>query len=504
MQDVVDKIYQEYKKNIDETISDDVFYKYFYNLLETGNTYCKFFNRKLIKDIDEEWVVNIEKTLPHLQYVVDNPRTFIEEDRQVVNVALSKKFTPEAVKYLAQHSEMISKVYDNGEVEPNKVLNVFKEESINTYENRFIYTLLMELRTFVNKRTDVIFDNSKNEDGVKLDIDSVIDNYTEIINFKTTVRIQEKQTDLSNDSDNINIFTRISKIHKKVNDMAGSGFAFEMSKYPLVKYPVVKTNAIAKNTHYKACYELWNFVRSYDQIGYKVEMLEQDPNVSMSFENDIYNMILMNYVVVRNQMTIKDIMNIDKPLRDKTVGINMIKQFIGEIVNDFGFTESEMKNLLLTELASAQRTKEELIRKKKDIQKKIHGEEEITEEGKNTWEDFTGTDRKEETIPEEVVPRKLSKKQINRLKREKKEQERREKLEQIRKQQLEEKQKNEQHSTNKQEQDKKVEQQNQQQSNLQNNQQNIPQNNQQNIQQENADQPKKKGLFRLWKRKKEK
>ena len=166
------------------------------------------------------------------------------------------------------------------------VLNIYKEESMNTYENRFIYTLHLELRTFINKRTDVIFDNSKNEDGVKLEIDSVIDNYTEIINYKTTLRIQEKQADISNDSENINVFTRISNVHKKINDMASSGFFLEMSNFPVVKYPIVKTNAISKNPHYKACYELWNFIRTYDRIGYKVEMIEQDPNISKSFEND--------------------------------------------------------------------------------------------------------------------------------------------------------------------------------------------------------------------------
>lgn len=431
MQDVVDEIYKEYNQNIDEQISKNAFYKYFYNLLETGITYTKFFNRKLIKEIDEEWLKEIEKAMPHLQEVVDKPRTFIEENRQVVNVAKAKKFTPDSVKHLAQHSEMISKVYDNGEVEPNRVLNIYKEESMNTYENRFIYTLLLELRTFINKRTDVIFDNSKNEDGVKLEIDSVIDNYTEIINYKTTLRIQEKQADISNDSENINVFTRISNVHKKINDMASSGFFLEMSNFPVVKYPIVKTNAISKNPHYKACYELWNFIRTYDRIGYKVEMIEQDPNISKSFENDIYNMMLLNYVVTRKQMTIKDIMNIDKPLRENSVGVNMIKSFIREVVNEFGFTESELKNLLLMELVSAEKEKEELLRKKEEIQRKMQGTEEKTvEETANIWEDFTGTsDNKDRD--ESLAYRKLTKKQISKVKREKKEQERLERLKKL-------------------------------------------------------------------------
>lgn len=381
---------------------------------------------------------------------MDKPRTFIEEDQQVVNIALAKKFTAESVKHLSMHSEMVDRVREDGTVEPNKVLNVFKEESINTYENRFVYTLLMELKSFVNKRTDVIFDQSKNEDGVRLQLDSVIDNYTEIINYQTNIRIQDKQTDLSNDSDNINIFSRISKIHHKVNDLAASGFAMEMNKYPLVKYPVVKTNAIAKNEHYKACYDLWNYIRSYDKVGYKVELIEQDPNISQSFENDIYNMILLNYVVVRKQMTIKDIMNIDKPARDKNMGVNLIKKFIKEIVNEYDMSETELKRLILAELASAQKEKAELVRKKAELARRAEGEDNMGEaDDMESWEKFNKSssgkpEEQHETKVQDQQNRKLSKKQIAKIKREKREQERlkhieeeRLRLEHIREQKLE-------------------------------------------------------------------
>lgn len=422
MKDVIDNIYGEYKDNLIKNISDDSFYKYFYNLLETGTTMCQFFNRKLVKEVDEEWVVEIEKAIPHLQYNIDKPRTFIEEDRQVVNVALARKFTSESVKHLSMHSEMIDKVRDDGSVEPNRVLNVFKEESINTYENRFIYTLLLELKTFVNKRSDVIFDNSKNEDGVKLSLDSVIDNYNEVIDFKTTMRVQTKQTTLSNDEDNINVFSRISKLQKSVNDMAASGFMMEMSKFPLVKYPVVKTNAIAKNEHYKACYDLWNFIRSYDKVGYKVEMVEQDPMISKAFENDIYNMMILNYVLVRKQMTIKDVMNIEKPARDKSLGVNFLKQYIREMVFEYDFTEAELKKMLLQELASVEKEKNDLIKKKRELVKIAEGKAQIGEINEmESWEDVAVANGTKAKQTEELAKAKeQEKEEIEAIKNEEK------------------------------------------------------------------------------------
>lgn len=58
---------------------------------------------------------------------------------------------------------MIDKVNEDGTVIPNHLLNVYKEESLNTYENRFICTLITELQRFINKRFEVIFDTSQDE-----------------------------------------------------------------------------------------------------------------------------------------------------------------------------------------------------------------------------------------------------------------------------------------------------------------------------------------------------
>lgn len=90
LENVTEELYKRFQENFVDTAKDNPFYKYYYNLLDTGTVYSKFFNRKLLKEIDEEWVTAIETALPHIQYVIDHPRTFIEEDRQIVSVAVAK------------------------------------------------------------------------------------------------------------------------------------------------------------------------------------------------------------------------------------------------------------------------------------------------------------------------------------------------------------------------------------------------------------------------------
>lgn len=390
MEDVTHGIYDLYHEEFIKKIKDDKFYKYYYNLLETGTVYSKFRSRKLIKDVDEEWVDAIEKALPHIHFVTENPRTFIEEDRQIVNVSVAKKFTVESIKHLAQHSEMIDRVREDGLVEPNRIMNVSKEESYNTYENRFINTLLKELKDFVNKRTDVIFERSKDEDGVLLEVESNIGNYSELITYKLEMRVREKQTDMSSDEENLNIFSRVSVIHKEVNNLASAKFSIAMSEFPLVKHPVVKTNAISKNVHYKACYDLWNFIHSYNRIGYRVEVIEQDPTINRKFEEDIYNSLLMDFVMLREHMYFKDIINISRGLRPKEVSVSSIRQFMEEFVNEYNMPESELKQLLLKEFTRAQKEKNIIVNKASEVLNKQKGKEDRKLEMTNavSWEEF--------------------------------------------------------------------------------------------------------------------
>lgn len=390
MDNVTHEIYELYHKNFLEQIKDDRFYKYYYNLLETGTIYSRFQNRKLIKEVDVEWVEAIEKALPHIQYVIDNPRTFIAENREIVNIASAKKFTSESIKHLSQHSEMIDKVNADGSVEPNRVLDVQKEESYNTYENRFINTLIKELQRFVNDRADVIFERSKDEDGVLLEIDSNIDNYTEVITYKFEMRIREKQTDLSSDEDNLNIFNRLSRVHKNVNVIAGSKFALDMMGYPLVKHPVVKTNAIAKNVHYKECYDLWNYIHAYNRVGYVVKIIEQDPVINKNFEEDIYHSLLMDFIMLREHMFYKDAINVSRGLRPKEVSVSLIQQFMKEIVNEYDMPEAELKQLLLVEFTKAQKEKNEILQKANEILELLRNKRgHNIKFGEEKWDDIT-------------------------------------------------------------------------------------------------------------------
>lgn len=360
------------REDVQERLKEDKFYNYFYNLLETGSNYCKFSNARLVKSIDKEWVTAIEEAMPSLHYVITHPRKFIEEDREVVNVAMARNITTESIRHLLQHSDLIDEYKEDGTVIPNRILNVYKEESLNIYENRFICTLVAELQYFVNKRFNLIFEASKDEVGTFFELQSRVDNYTEVIEYNLSVSIREKQTDVNNETENTNIFGRIIKIHQQINMLAATEFIGMMRRYPAVSHPIVKTNAIGKNKDYKACHKLWNFIHSYARVGYKVNIVRQDPIISRQFEKDIYNTMIRDYVVLHDNMEFHHEVSVDHPLKEKKMDVKQIRQFLDEIVRNTDLSDANLRKLLVKELTDIQtRRKAELAEQERINRQKV-------------------------------------------------------------------------------------------------------------------------------------
>lgn len=413
---VVQNTYDKMIQSTNPEVEEDGFYQYFYNLLENGMNYCKFMNVRLIKSIDEEWVSEIEAALPALYEVVMNPRKFIEEEREVVNIAMARNITAESIRHLIQHSDMIDQYKEDGTVIPNRILNVFKEESYNIYENRFICTLLAELQQFVNKRYNVIFANSKDETGTFFEMESRVDNYTEMVEYKFQVKIRDKQTDLDNEQDNSNIFARIVKIHKTVNSLVNTDFVRIMRAYPAVRHPIVKTNVIGKNKNYKACHKLWNFIYAYDKVGYKVDLIKQEPVISKQFEKDIYNSFIWNYAMLHNQMDADLNIDINRPKLQKETDIKYIRQLLDEIVRNCNIPDANLRKIVQSELSNLQaKRKNEIIRLERIRRKNKLADQQMAQQA---TEDYMTGQIQQSTDTEQEAP--VKKGLRNRLKRKKK------------------------------------------------------------------------------------
>ena len=150
MNDLYKKWYDQFEI-LSEVFDSDELYQALDSLLNSSrNTFA--FNRKIMeKAIDVSWVEAIEKGILHVDNFLRNPRKTIEDVEEIVPIALSRKTTVESVKHLAQHTDLIQSIdKKTGKITPSKILNVHKEESLFTYENKFVNTLVDRLYIFIN------------------------------------------------------------------------------------------------------------------------------------------------------------------------------------------------------------------------------------------------------------------------------------------------------------------------------------------------------------------
>ena len=121
-------------------------------------------------EFDYSWLEKIEETITDLDTIIRNPKKFIVQEEEVVSVEKAKKFTIESIKHLATHTNLIQDFDEvKGTITPSKVLNINKEESYDMYENRFIYSLLVNLQMFVAKRKELTQKGSQMKSSKKLD-----------------------------------------------------------------------------------------------------------------------------------------------------------------------------------------------------------------------------------------------------------------------------------------------------------------------------------------------
>ena len=252
------------------------------------------------KDVNDfEWLDVFEKLFPYIEKILRNPKRFITTEEEIVKIESAKKVGVETVKHLAKHTNFIQDLDDEtGDVIPSKLLNVLKEETFNTYENRFIYTLIEHLSDFVRRKKENIKTNPRLKDNKKIEYNSA----TKVGEEKISVSINlntELDTNLSLDK---KILERIKKIEDDIKDMRYTEVyrALEKEGVAFVTPPIKKTNVILKNVNFQYAMELWNYV--HQNMGKKTNPIKKNKDYSENgtLRSLIDETFLLDYLTINN------------------------------------------------------------------------------------------------------------------------------------------------------------------------------------------------------------
>lgn len=256
-----EEIIQENTNNEDfELVRDDLFMNNLNSTLAVKREYE-------LNEFDYEWLEKIEETLPYLDNILRNPKRFIINEEEIVKVELARKVTVESVIHLTQHTNLIQDIDEKkGDVKPSKILNINKEESLDTYENRFIYTLVNNLRTFFEQRVEATGENSSYMD--KKDLAYVANTKVGSEDVRVSLRICSLDKNIKENKNNENGLSyveRLKKVQVRLDGFSGTELMQTLNKLHVspVRSPIRKTNVILKNPNFKKAEELWNYIQSF-------------------------------------------------------------------------------------------------------------------------------------------------------------------------------------------------------------------------------------------------
>ena len=233
---------------------------------------------KVSKSIDTEWIDRIEATMPILDMIIRNPSVTIEDVDEILPVELSRHITEKSIKHLAQHTNLILDVKDD-EVIPQKILNVFHEETLLTYENKFVNTLLNRLSAFVDKRLRALNGTLGVEMNYKFGYSTEFEHFISDEGGRNSARInlqieltsplgrEMSESDKEINERYVSALERARRINMALISYGSSAFVQRLGRN-FVRPPIIRTNAILRNKNLKECLNLWEFIEGYDKVGY--------------------------------------------------------------------------------------------------------------------------------------------------------------------------------------------------------------------------------------------
>ena len=295
---------------------------------------------------DTSWIDMVEECIPYLDNIIRNPRRFIVQEENIVPIEKAKVVTEESIRHLAQHTSMIQEVQDDGTVIPLKLLNVYREGTVDLYENRFIKSLVDNLYTFVTNKLEESDQKSYAKVDSEVTYKGLMKRKGEVVEVNLQLS-SKKETDVDASKDGHTLDERIEHIRDIVSAFRGSTFIKSLKESSPVRSPIRKTNVILKEQNFVKALELWEYL---EKNNIKPVTSTQKGN-EISKSNDVKTLYDLAFFIN------SDALDINKEEND---GYN--SAIVSKLVNDFVFsgdiTEKEFKKLMEKEFKEANKRKE--------------------------------------------------------------------------------------------------------------------------------------------------
>lgn len=306
---------------------------------------------------DTSWIDMVEECIPYLDNIIRNPRRFIVQEENIVPIEKAKVVTEESIRHLAQHTSMIQEVQEDGTVIPLKLLNVYREETVDLYENRFIKSLVDNLYTFVNNKLSESDQRSYAKVESAVTYSGLMKKKGEVVEVNLQLK-SKKDTEVDASKDGHSLEERIEHIKDIVSAFRSSTFIKSLKESSPVRSPIRKTNVILKEQNFIKALELWEYleknnIKPITSLDKRTEIVK-DPDIKTKYD-------LAFFIDT-------DAIDINKTSNKSEFNSAIISKLVNDFVFTGDITEKEFKKLMEKEFKEAKKRKD---KKTSEIKKTI-------------------------------------------------------------------------------------------------------------------------------------
>ena len=310
-------LFRKYIEKVQSLNQDKNIDDIYHSLLNGKNAYMRY-HRYESSLFDSSWIDVVEDVLYDLGEIVSNPKSVTAVESNVVPIELAKKIDGESVQHLASHTQYVKDIDAHGDVIPGKILSHSNEDSIFTYENRFIATFIRRLVLFVEKRYEYIEKrgNLHFEEVLYLKNNAIVNGAE--VEIETKIKVKKESDDEIALKSKAYV-ERIKKMREYIFYYYNSPFMRKLKNEKDVKKPILQTNIIRKNLKYNKCYRTFLFIEKFNTLGVNYKVDESYHDFSKAQLADLNYLLLSQYLSIQNKEEYKEIKKTSKTYKPKIV-----------------------------------------------------------------------------------------------------------------------------------------------------------------------------------------
>lgn len=243
------------------------------------------------RTVQEDWLTAIEDALPHVRAALRTPTHELHAQTALRPAARAQRVSRRADVYLSRHAEHVHAVRADTVI-PERLPSVRRDDSTDTYENRFLNTLVRRLHAFVAQRYACLTAQTAQSERTTLHVSLCLPD-GETATWDCTL-----SADVTPPPEEDAWCARVERLHRATAAFCRHALIVRMDTQTVTP-PLLPTNAMRQNAALRRCVALFHFLEQYEGLGCRVTLEERTEQPDAHDMRELYPLLMPQLALMR-------------------------------------------------------------------------------------------------------------------------------------------------------------------------------------------------------------